>query len=109
MAINEELKKRLALIEEEQQRQEKDVSALSEREQMIPPVKKKTVPDKVGYCIRLIFSASAPISEWSDETHGWRTAGLGSRYSSQALAEQRLAELKKRWPTYPLEVSFTKK
>jgi hypothetical protein len=108
MAISEELRKRVAQLEAEQQRQEEDVSRLAKIKQEVP-TPKKTVKSKEGYFVKLVFGDNAPVSEWSDETHGWRTAGLGTRYPSQQLVEQKLAELKKKWPSYPLEVGLVKK
>lgn len=108
MTINEELKKRVAQLEAEQQRQEEDVSNLTKIKQEAP-TSKKIAKHKEGYLVKLVFGDNAPISEWSDETHGWRTSGLGTRYPSQQVAEQKLAELKEKWPNYPLEIGHAKK
>jgi hypothetical protein len=53
----------------------------------------------------LDFGQGSPVSEWSDETNGWRTKGLGSRYRESAQAKQRYHELKTKWPEYPLRLS----
>jgi hypothetical protein len=105
MAIDD-LKKKLAEIEMEQVRQQKDVQSLTL--ETIPNLVEKAAPKvaKVvsGIYICLEFGAGAPVSEWSDETHGWRTQGLGTRYTSKEEALQRLVELKQRWPDYPLKL-----
>ena len=105
MAIDD-LKKKLAEIEMEQVRQQKDVQSLTV--EVIPNLVEKAAPKvaKVvsGIYICLEFGVGAPVSEWSDETHGWRTQGLGTRYSAKEEALQRLTELKQRWPDYPLKL-----
>ena len=105
MAIDD-LKKKLAEIEMEQVRQQKEVQSLTEV--VVPNYIDKPAPKvaKVlsGIYICLEFGAGAPISEWSDETHGWRTQALGTRYPTKEEALQRLAELKQRWPDYPLKL-----
>jgi hypothetical protein len=107
MAISEELKKRVAQLEAEQKRQEEDVSKLTKVKQDLP-IPKKIIKNKEGFLVKLVFGNNAPVSEWSDETHGWRTSGLGTRYPSQQVAEQKLAELKEKWPNYPLEIGLVK-
>lgn len=105
MAIDD-LKKKLAEIEMEQVRQQKEVQSLTI--EVIPNLLEKAAPKvaKVlsGIYICLEFGSGAPVSEWSDETHGWRTQGLGTRYQTKEDAMLRLAELKKRWPDYPLKL-----
>lgn len=108
-SISKELKKRIELLEKEQQRQQEDVNKLTEIVEVPITTKRPAKVSRESYIIRLVFSNNAPISEWSDETHGWRTAGLGSQYSNQQLAEQKLAALKKKWPTYPLEISLVRR
>lgn len=105
MLISKELEKRLNQIEQEQERQQHEVSQLVTE---IVPFKKGVAKPKPksGYVIRLDFGAGAPVSEWSDETNGWRSKNLGSRYSTQQQAEQKLAELKKKWPDYPLKINY---
>jgi len=104
MLTSKDLEKRLNSLEQEQERQDKEVTQLVTD---IVPIKKTTLKQKVrkGYVIRLDFGSGAPVSEWSDETNGWRSKNLGSRYLSQEQAEQKLAVLKKKWPDYPLKVN----
>ncbi|OQW87788.1 MAG: hypothetical protein BWK78_08755 [Thiotrichaceae bacterium IS1] len=104
MAISEELRKRVAQLEAEQQRQEKDVSDLTKIRQETS-TSEKAPKNKEGFFVKLVFGDNAPVSEWSDETHGWRTAGLGTRYPNQQIA----AELKEKWPNYPLQIGSAKK
>lgn len=104
MGLNRDLYQRLAKLEMEQKRQEEDVDKLVE---IVSPPKGATltkIKSDAGYTVCLIFGAGAPTSEWSDETHGWRSKGLGSRYQSEQKARQKLTELKRRWPEYPLEI-----
>jgi hypothetical protein len=61
--------------------------------------------DRQGYVVLLEF-ADAPVSEWSDETNGWRSKNLGSRYTSIQLADKKLAILKQKWPDYPLRIGL---
>jgi hypothetical protein len=99
-----ELEDRLDKLEKEQERQQQEVTQLVTD---IGPLKHFLKPQpKNGYVIRLDFGAGAPVSEWSDETNGWRSKDLGSRYSSQQQAEQKLTELKKKWPDYPLKINY---
>ena len=75
--------------------------------EMISMVKTASIPIKAthdGYLICLGFGSGSHIGEWCDETKGWRKRGLGTRYSSEQEAEQRLATLKARWPNYPLKI-----
>ncbi|MEN9847461.1 MAG: hypothetical protein RL368_201 [Pseudomonadota bacterium] len=105
MAIDD-LKKKLAEIEMEQIRQQKEVQSLAV--EVIPNLVERATPKVVktisGIYICLEFGSGAPVSEWSDETHGWRTQGLGTRYPTKENALQRLVELKQRWPDYPLKL-----
>jgi hypothetical protein len=56
-----------------------------------------------------LFNEAAP-TEWAEEAGGgWRGTGMGSAYPSQAQARQRMEELKRKWPTYPIEVRPIKK
>lgn len=105
MSMNSELQKRLAALEDEQNRQEKAVKELTTE---IVPAQEKTkkAEPRIGFIIRLDFGSGAPISEWSDETHGWRSQGLGTRYGEEKSAELKLTELKNKWPDYPLKIFF---
>lgn len=106
MAIDD-LKKKLAELELEQVRQQKDVQSLTSNVSNIPLLDKpapKVAKVLSGIYICLEFGAGAPVSEWSDETHGWRTQGLGTRYATQQDALQQLNALKQRWPDYPLKL-----
>ncbi len=106
-----ELLKRLDSLEKEQETQEKEVYSLSEEMKPlgidIHYVEDIELPKQAteGYVILLDFGGGSPVSEWSDETNGWRTKGLGSRYAEVAQAKQRFHELKSKWPEYPLRLS----
>lgn len=106
VTISSELQKRLDALEQEQNRQEKEVKQLTIEIKPIQEPTKKAEP-KNGFVIRLDFGSGAPVSEWSDETHGWRSQELGSRYNTEQLASQKLLELKKKWPDYPLRIHFS--
>ncbi len=57
-----------------------------------------------GFVICLLFNAKSP-SEWSDEgVGGWREQLGGTAYADQKAAEERLRELKKHFPEYPLVI-----
>lgn len=105
MLTSKDLEQRLNNLEQEQERQDKEVTQLVTD---IVPFKKAKLKPKArkGYVIRLDFGSGAPVSEWSDETNGWRSRDLGSRYPAQEQAEQKLALLKKKWPDYPLKISL---
>lgn len=107
MAMNDQLKRRIAMLEVEQERQQDEVNQLNSI--ITEPKKEKTTQKQksVGYVISLDFGGGAPISEWSDETHGWRTLGLGTRYPTQELANRKLVQLKKSWPEYPFKIDFS--
>lgn len=107
-----DLLKRLDSLEHEQETQEKEVRTLSEEMKPLgidvqSYVDDIDVPKKStkGYVILLDFGQGSPVSEWSDETNGWRTKGLGSRYVEPAQAKQRFNELKSKWPEYPLRLT----
>ena len=102
MALTD-LQKRLEALEVEQKRQEKEVSELTS----LTIIRTQKVETKNGFVIRLEFGAGAPVSEWSDETHGWRSQDLGTRYSTEQLAQERFSELKQKWPDYPLKIHFS--
>ncbi len=99
-----ELEKRLFALEQEQNRQEKEVTQLTTDIAPAPKKVSQKPQSKNGFVIRLDFGAGAPISEWSDETHGWRSKDLGTSYPSEQHALQRLSELKTKWPDYPLSL-----
>lgn len=105
MTISKDLQKRLEALETEQFRQEKEVNELTSI--AIPNIKLKKVEIQNGFVIRLEFGAGSPISEWSDETHGWRSHNLGTRYTTEQQAKNRLIELKQKWPEYPLKIYFS--
>ncbi|MEK7989767.1 MAG: hypothetical protein VSS52_002075 [Thiotrichaceae bacterium] len=105
-----DLLKRLDSLEQEQETQEEEVHMLAKEMQPLGidvhdfdviDVPKK---QKKGYVIVLDFGQGSPVSEWSDDTNGWRTKGLGSRYRESAEAKQRFQELKTKWPEYPLRL-----
>jgi hypothetical protein len=107
-----DLLKRLDSLEQEQETQQSEVHTLAE--EMKPfgidvqhYVEDIDVPKQTtkGYVILLDFGQGSPVSEWSDETNGWRTKGLGSRYAEAAKAKQRFHELKTKWPEYPLRLT----
>ena len=106
MAIDDQLKRRVAMLEVEQERQQDEVNQLTN---IITEKKEKPVQKQKsnGYTISLDFGGGAPISEWSDETHGWRTQGLGTRYPTRELADRKLIQLKKNWPDYPFKISLS--
>jgi len=106
MAIDDQLKRRVAMLEVEQERQQDEVNQLTN---IITEKKEKPVQKQKsnGYMISLDFGGGAPISEWSDETHGWRTQGLGTRYPTRELADRKLIQLKKNWPDYPFKISLS--
>ncbi len=106
-AINKELQKRLDALEQEQNRQEVEVKTLTTAIKPVREPAKDKAPRQNGFVIRLDFGAGAPVSEWSDDTHGWRSHDLGTRYNTEELAEKKLAELKQKWPDYPLKTCFT--
>lgn len=65
-------------------------------------------PEKIqttgGYAVCLVFNPTSP-SEWSDESGGgWRGKGLGTHYPALEDAQKQLAQLKKKWPDYPLKL-----
>lgn len=122
MALSKELHERLAKLEQEQERQLQEIETLQTIDfdsfdanllatapvaaakpipsiQIPPPPKAKLGK---GYKIRLDFGNGAPASEWSEDTHGWRSKGQGSFYANEHIAGKKLAELKQRWPNYPL-------
>ncbi len=122
MPFSKELHERLAKLEQEQERQLQEIESLQTIDfdrfdanllapspvaaakpihsiQIPHPPKKKLGK---GYKIRLDFGNGAPASEWSEDTHGWRSKGQGSCYADEHIAGQKLAELKQRWPEYPL-------
>ncbi|OQW94050.1 MAG: hypothetical protein BWK79_07880 [Beggiatoa sp. IS2] len=105
MGIDRDLYQRLTKLEMEQKRQEDDVDKLVEIATLPKTDTSTKVNSHTGYTVCLVFGSGAPVSEWSDETHGWRSRGLGSRYTTEQRARQKLTELKRRWPEYPLEVS----
>jgi hypothetical protein len=107
-----DLLKRLDSLEQEQKNQQKEVYTLAEEMQPLGIDVHNYVDDidvprkkKEGYVIVLDFGQGSPVSEWSDETNGWRTVGLGSRYQESAQAKKRYQELKAKWPEYPLRLS----
>ncbi|MCV6638727.1 hypothetical protein [Candidatus Albibeggiatoa sp. nov. NOAA] len=107
-----DLLKRLDSLEQEQETQEKEVYTLAEEMKPLgidvhAYVDDIDVPKKStkGYVILLDFGQGSPVSEWSDDTNGWRTKGLGSRYPEPAQAKRRFHELKTKWPEYPLRLS----
>ncbi|WP_353571414.1 hypothetical protein [Candidatus Albibeggiatoa sp. nov. BB20] len=107
-----DLLKRLDSLEQEQETQEKEVHTLTKEMKPLGVdvhnyVEDIDVPKKAvkGYVIVLDFGQGSPVSEWSDETNGWRTKGLGSRYPGASQAKQRFHELKTKWPEYPLRLS----
>jgi hypothetical protein len=106
MAIDDQLKRRVAMLEVEQERQQDEVNQLTNiiTEKKEKPVQKQK---SSGYAISLDFGGGAPVSEWSDETHGWRTQGLGTRYPTRELADRKLIQLKKNWPDYPFKISLS--
>jgi len=105
MALSE-LEKKLAALEFEQERQQNQVNTLSVEMTDVKLVENVKVDKRPqhGYIIRLVFGDKSPVSEWSDETNGWRTKGLGSRYNSKQDAEKKFSLLKKKWPSYPLKL-----
>jgi hypothetical protein len=105
MAIDD-LRRRVAMLEVEQERQQDEVNQLADV--IMKPEEKPIQKQKSsGYTISLDFGSGAPISEWSDETHGWRTQGLGTHYPTRELADRKLLQLKKNWPDYPFKISFS--
>ncbi|GEM_PF-1201531 len=106
-AISKELQKRLDALEQEQNRQEVEVKTLTTAIKPVREPAKDKTPRLKGFVIRLDFGAGAPVSEWSDETHGWRSHELGTRYNTEELATKKLAELKQKWPDYPLKTYFS--
>jgi hypothetical protein len=70
---------------------------------------RKAAGVRSGYVICLLFNEAAP-TEWAEEAGGgWRGQGLGTAYANQVEARRRLEELKRKWPTYPIEVRPIKK
>ncbi|ALG67592.1 hypothetical protein [Beggiatoa leptomitoformis] len=55
-----------------------------------------------NYVIRFQFSKNTPVSEWNDETLGWREAGQGTRFRDAEYAKLRILQLKNKWPDYPI-------
>lgn len=108
MPLADDLLKRLDLLELEQDRQQEEVISLAEDISPVIGLKFENIAVKKstkGYVILLEF-ADAPVSEWSDETNGWRSRSLGSRYTSIQQADKKLAILKQKWPEYPLRIGL---
>ena len=102
-----ELEQELHKLETQQNCLLNDVTQINS--EILSIAKKASTPIKAvedGYVIGLDFSSNSQhhLCEWSDKTHGWRKRGLGTRYSSQQEANQRLATLKNKWPNYPLKI-----
>lgn len=98
-----ELEKRLAELEQEQVRQEQAVDDLTTNT-LFGWQWDKEKANNHGFFIILDFGNNSPVCEWSEDTHGWRTQGFGTRYSNSKMAEKRLEDLKRRWPDYPLKL-----
>jgi DNA topoisomerase VI subunit A len=108
MSLTDNLLKRLDFLELEQDRQQEEVMSLAEEISPEIGLKMENINVKKstkGYVILLEF-ADAPVSEWSDETNGWRSKNLGSRYTSIQQADKKLAILKQKWPEYPLRIGL---
>lgn len=106
-----ELLKRLDYLEREQKIQDREVHGLAEEMKPLGVEVHHYLddidlpkPSLKGYVIVLDFGQGSPVSEWSDDTNGWRTTGLGSRYTDIEQAEKRFKELKAKWPEYPLRL-----
>lgn len=110
MPIDKSLDARLRELEAEQDRQEHAVHDLAKITELkdVEDIKisKEIKQGGKGFYICLDFGAGAPVSEWSEETNGWRSKNQGTRYKSQAEAEQRYKQLKQKWPDYPLKIRF---
>lgn len=122
MPFSKELHERLAKLEQEQDRQLQEIESLHSFDffdaqllaptPVVNPISKPIISIQIprppskksakGYKIRLDFGNGAPASEWSEDTHGWRSKGQGSCYVDENTAEKKLEELKQRWPDYPL-------
>jgi len=108
MSLTDDLLKRLDFLELEQDRQQEEVINLAEEISPEIGLKMENINAKKstkGYVVLLEF-ADAPVSEWSDETNGWRSKNLGSRYTSIQQADKKLAILKQKWPDYPLRIGL---
>jgi hypothetical protein len=108
MSLTDEFLKRLDLLELEQDRQQEEVLSLAADISPVIGLQIDNIDAKKstkGYVILLEF-ADAPVSEWSDETNGWRSRNLGSRYNSIHQADKKLAILKQKWPDYPLRIGL---
>ena len=70
--------------------------------------KNTSVDTTDAYVILLDFGAGAPTTEWSENTHGWRSKGQGTRYANQSEAQAKLHELKAKWPDYPIHIQQLK-
>jgi hypothetical protein len=131
MAFSEELHERLYQLELEQERQLREIESLQrlplfdvkslEKKSTIPIViapqishlpKVSSLPKgsarltgghaaQTGYKILLDFG-NGHASEWSEDTRGWRSKNQGSCYPTMQIANEKLRELKSRWPDYPL-------
>ncbi|OUD12467.1 hypothetical protein [Thioflexithrix psekupsensis] len=127
MVFSEDLHERLYQLELEQERQLREIESLqklplfnvhtldnkSTRSMAVlpnhlpqlpkmPPRLKEVSKSQAGYKICLDFGNGCPSSEWSEETKGWRSKGQGSCYPTVQVANEKLRELKSRWPNYPL-------
>lgn len=108
MSLTDDFLKRLDLLELEQDRQQEEVINLAADISPVIGLQIDNIDAKKstkGYVILLEF-ADAPVSEWSDETNGWRSKNLGSRYKSIHQADKKLAILKQKWPDYPLRIGL---
>ncbi|EIJ43481.1 hypothetical protein BegalDRAFT_2639 [Beggiatoa alba B18LD] len=70
----------------------------------MPTTKSQSTVVTGEYVIRFQFGVGAPISEWNEETLGWREAGQGTRFQDMEYPRLRIVQLKNKWPDYPIEL-----